>query len=334
MLFKHIEKIRTKTPAGFTLIELLVVISIIALLSSVVLVSVSMVKTKTNDTKIAEDLRQFRIAVELYYNANGVYPPVAFDNQNKHLAGNNNDKTSWINSFSLFTKKAEADAITLCTNFNTIADNLVSKKFLSKRPVHPYNNPSAGVCYKAFRATDGSYFTMYAPLSAKLSNGYNKRTGFILVNNGTVDSKIAAVYTDTEAQSGGRGFPADITSASPSSITAVADEIQGVTKGASVSYGGASSFNEPPVLPATYQFFLSIAYGQGQVYRNPDLSSYPAGTQVHISAVEDDGYYFAHWMNGSGENSTDCPLWNDSACTVIMNSDKTIRADFREVSPL
>lgn len=58
-----------KHTRGFTLIELLVVIAIIALLSSVVLASISSSREKARDTKRLADMRQVQIALELYYNS-------------------------------------------------------------------------------------------------------------------------------------------------------------------------------------------------------------------------------------------------------------------------
>jgi len=60
--------------SGFTLIELLVVISIISFLSSVVLSSLSSARMKARDTQRISDIRQMRIALELYKSANGDYP--------------------------------------------------------------------------------------------------------------------------------------------------------------------------------------------------------------------------------------------------------------------
>lgn len=59
---------------GFTLIELLVVIAIIALLSSVVLATLSVSRARGRDAKRRSDLEQMRIALEMYYDAKGHYP--------------------------------------------------------------------------------------------------------------------------------------------------------------------------------------------------------------------------------------------------------------------
>jgi len=63
-----------KKQGGFTLIELLVVIAIIGLLASIVLVSLNSARMKARDARRKSDLRQIRIALELYYDEYGQYP--------------------------------------------------------------------------------------------------------------------------------------------------------------------------------------------------------------------------------------------------------------------
>jgi len=60
---------------GFTLIELLIVVAIISLLSSVVFVSLSSARAKGRDAQRKENLKQIQLALELYYDSNGEYPP-------------------------------------------------------------------------------------------------------------------------------------------------------------------------------------------------------------------------------------------------------------------
>lgn len=60
---------------GFTLIELLVVIAIIALLASIVLISLSNVQTKARDSKRENDMAQVLRAIEIYRSENDTYPP-------------------------------------------------------------------------------------------------------------------------------------------------------------------------------------------------------------------------------------------------------------------
>lgn len=63
-----------KNKTGFTLVELLVVIAIIGILSTVLLVQFSTSRAKARDVKRTEDIRDLRIALEMYANANGFYP--------------------------------------------------------------------------------------------------------------------------------------------------------------------------------------------------------------------------------------------------------------------
>jgi|CXWL01.1.fsa_nt_gi prepilin-type N-terminal cleavage/methylation domain-containing protein len=64
-----------KTRRGFTLIELLVVIAIIGILSSVVLGSLSVARTKARDTRRIEDIKQIETALSLYFDTCKKYPP-------------------------------------------------------------------------------------------------------------------------------------------------------------------------------------------------------------------------------------------------------------------
>lgn len=59
---------------GFTLIELLVVISIIALLSSVVMSALNTAREKARDGKRLSEMRQFQLALDMYYDRFGQYP--------------------------------------------------------------------------------------------------------------------------------------------------------------------------------------------------------------------------------------------------------------------
>lgn len=56
---------------GFTLIELLVVIAIIGILSSVVLTNLNNTRQKARDVKRISDILQLKLALTLYFDANG-----------------------------------------------------------------------------------------------------------------------------------------------------------------------------------------------------------------------------------------------------------------------
>jgi general secretion pathway protein G len=64
---------------GFTLIELLVVISIIGLISSIGVLSLNQTRETAADTKRMADIRQVRLAVDLYLDYEGYYPTTTID---------------------------------------------------------------------------------------------------------------------------------------------------------------------------------------------------------------------------------------------------------------
>lgn len=60
---------------GFTLIELMVVISMIAILTTVILVAIGSVRSKAKDTKTKTIMLQVREAAQNYYGLKKTYPP-------------------------------------------------------------------------------------------------------------------------------------------------------------------------------------------------------------------------------------------------------------------
>lgn len=68
--------LRSQYIKAFTLIELLVVISIISLLSSIVLASLNSARAKARDARRDSDIHNLQIAIQLYYDTNGEYPPL------------------------------------------------------------------------------------------------------------------------------------------------------------------------------------------------------------------------------------------------------------------
>jgi len=76
---------------GFTLIELMVVIAIIGLLSSVILAALNTTRSKGRDAKRVASVKQIQIALELYYDKNGVYPTSG-------SCGATSPNSSWCNS--------------------------------------------------------------------------------------------------------------------------------------------------------------------------------------------------------------------------------------------
>ncbi|MFH1522402.1 MAG: type II secretion system protein [Patescibacteria group bacterium] len=64
-----------KNKSGFTLIELLVVISIIGLLSSMAIYAINAARVKARDATRMVEIRQLKLASELYYDEVGSPPP-------------------------------------------------------------------------------------------------------------------------------------------------------------------------------------------------------------------------------------------------------------------
>ncbi len=63
-----------RTARGFTLLEVMVVITIIGLLATVILASVADSQRNARDARRASDIREIQKSLELYRNANGLYP--------------------------------------------------------------------------------------------------------------------------------------------------------------------------------------------------------------------------------------------------------------------
>ena len=75
-VFKLYHSIKAKR--GFTLMELLVVISIIALLASIMIVVLAGTRKRARDTKRLAEMQQLILALEIYYDNHGQYPPASF----------------------------------------------------------------------------------------------------------------------------------------------------------------------------------------------------------------------------------------------------------------
>ncbi|MFY9462885.1 MAG: prepilin-type N-terminal cleavage/methylation domain-containing protein [Candidatus Sungiibacteriota bacterium] len=104
----------SKKSKGFTLIELLVVISIIGLLSSIVLTSVNSARAKARDTRRKADLRQLELAIQLYYDTNGTFPPsvtTAADSTHSNTEGGVNWPTAFRNELAPYIPTVPLDPL-------------------------------------------------------------------------------------------------------------------------------------------------------------------------------------------------------------------------------
>jgi prepilin-type N-terminal cleavage/methylation domain-containing protein len=121
-----------KNKKGFTLIELLVVISIIALLSSIVLSTLSDARGKARDAKRIQDLRQLQIAIETYYTDNGCYP-VAIATPGPESTA------STPCPLTISTNMGAGICNTVNQHFNNSLKILVEKGYIASLPTDPIN---------------------------------------------------------------------------------------------------------------------------------------------------------------------------------------------------
>lgn len=112
-----------KFKRGFTLIELLVVIAIIGILSSVVLSSLSLARTKSYDAKVQGQLSHLRAAAEIYQVTNGNYGASTFSCSSGMFA----DTSSGLARLSISVNYPVGENTIICNSNGTayaVSDNL------------------------------------------------------------------------------------------------------------------------------------------------------------------------------------------------------------------
>jgi prepilin-type N-terminal cleavage/methylation domain-containing protein len=227
-----------KNRQGFTLIELLLVISIISFLSSVILVSVKVARDKAVTAKITEDLRQVRIALELNYGDTGQYDIISVKNGSKvpdNVVSNVYDRNFFIKR--VHAQPSLESIPVACTLFNQIAQELVDKKYLNSIPVHPRQDYSQGICYKAVKSENNASLAVYAETPARIGltvSSPAKNVGFVLgdtsvsnlnsIRSRSKENNIVKYLQTTDDQ--------PITD-----ISQIADEVIGITRGSTAYYG-------------------------------------------------------------------------------------------------
>ncbi|MBU4142426.1 type II secretion system protein [Patescibacteria group bacterium] len=109
---------------GFTLIELLVVIAIIGLLATIVMVSLNSARVKARDTKRAAEIKQLALAIQMYYDNNGSFPPTAGCLNGWCCLGHGSSGRCWAGVY---------------WGSDTV-DSALSPTYVSKIPDDPLNN--------------------------------------------------------------------------------------------------------------------------------------------------------------------------------------------------
>ena len=138
----------TTNQPGFTLIELMLAISIVAIISTIGLVTYSKAQLIARDAKRKQDLRSIAIALEIYYQKNKRYPCTVGWQQSTNAI--------WITD------------ITDASCPGTVATKL-APDFINKMPTDPINDPKYLYQYYSYGGAwpcpgaGQSYFLM-APL--------------------------------------------------------------------------------------------------------------------------------------------------------------------------
>lgn len=78
---QQINKAYTGSRSGFTLVELLIAITIIAVLTTMGFNVYTGVQARARDSRRMDDLKKIQLALELYHNEFGYYPPTSSPDQ-------------------------------------------------------------------------------------------------------------------------------------------------------------------------------------------------------------------------------------------------------------
>lgn len=127
---------------GFTLIELMVVISIIAVLTSVLFIRVSLAQSKARDNTRIQQIHQIDLATRLYTEQNQHAPYLTAGNlcaaQSRHIQD--------FEASACFTISTSGDA-NVQANWNAFKTKLIDGGFIKNIPNDPCSNCSSGSDY-------------------------------------------------------------------------------------------------------------------------------------------------------------------------------------------
>lgn len=161
-------------------------------------------------------------------------------------------------------------------------------------------------------------------------------TSLSISGPGTVNEGSSAQFTATAYFSDGTqqtvspspwgtnfGAPGTISSAGVFTAGAVTSDII-VTINASYTSGGVPKYATKDIVvrrvASQQTFTLTTNAVHGSITRSPNLPSYSAGSAVVVTVTANPGYFFANWTGASTSNA--------SSLTVVMDSNKTLTAQF------
>lgn len=165
----------SRSVVGFTLIELMIAISVVAILSTIGLITYSQGQKSARDSKRKQDLREITAALELYYSDNKHYPTTSTTDGTTSWASSKADGSNWIIDRGISGTET------------TVA---LSPTYVASLPKDPVNNDTfgssgakGGYYYYSARSGDwgtckvGQYYLLYTILEntndAQNSNNSN-----------------------------------------------------------------------------------------------------------------------------------------------------------------
>lgn len=161
-----------KTGKGFTLVELLTVISVTAILFTFTTVSFVNAQQKGRDGKRKADLKSIKQALILFFNDNGIYPPLNPDYMTEASYASNGPDNPWIVDLnSTYIKELPKDPRQANSLNILFAKNILPK--IGITPVYaggggggppPPPTPENAFLYYYWVSADRSAFTLWASL--------------------------------------------------------------------------------------------------------------------------------------------------------------------------